>query len=148
MITFVGWSGPFRPRSCSVITKEWYTCSYNRQGTITQARRTRCWSTSKCTYRFPIDILASQFFLQPRSLELHHILGTIPDVLSTGKPAHNWHLKVHDLSDIQKPPKINPLPSFVESKIHTPYVRYYLSCSLVLTDQVTDQHYLVRATTP
>jgi FAD binding domain len=59
-------------------------------------------------------------YLQPRSLELHHILGTISDVLGTGKPTP--HFRVHDPLDNQKPPKIAPLSPFVEPQIHTPYV--------------------------
>ena len=58
--------------------------------------------------------------LQPRSLELHHMLGTISDDLSIGKPFPPF--KIHDLLDNQ-PPKITPLMPFVEPQIHTPYVR-------------------------
>jgi hypothetical protein len=59
--------------------------------------------------------------LQPRSLELHHILGIVSDVLSSGKPPP--HLRVHDPLDNQKPPKITPFIDFIEPRSHTPYVR-------------------------
>ena len=72
------------------------------------------------THRFPIDI-SPHISLQARSLELHHILGSISDVLKIGKPAP--HFRAHDPLDNQKPPKIFPLMEFVEPQSHTPYVR-------------------------
>ena len=55
--------------------------------------------------------------LQPRSLEVHHILGTVSDVLDMAKPLPS--VRAHDS---QKQPKIVSLP-FVEPRFHTPYVR-------------------------
>ena len=45
--SFVGWRRSFRPHSCSVTTREWYTRSFNRQAIIAEARRTRCWNPSR-----------------------------------------------------------------------------------------------------
>ena len=120
MPIFLGWRGSFRPRSCSVTPKEWYTHSYNRQGTWAYARRPWRRDAGKDTHRFPIDI-SPIVPLQPRSVELHHILGTVSDILEIGKPTP--YFRVQDPLDNQKPPKIFPLMQVVEPQTHTPYVR-------------------------
>ena len=59
--------------------------------------------------------------LNPRSQELHHILGTISDVVDISKPVPC--VRAHDLLDNQKSPQITRLFPFVEPQFHTPYVR-------------------------
>jgi len=56
--------------------------------------------------------------VQPRSLELHHLLGTISHVLGSGKLSSC--IRAHDLLDTQKPPVITTVP-FIEPQFHTPY---------------------------
>ncbi|KAF8806911.1 hypothetical protein BYT27DRAFT_7161509 [Phlegmacium glaucopus] len=61
--------------------------------------------------------------VSPRSLELHHILGTISDVISTGKPLP--HFRAHNPVDNQ-PPKITEMMPFVEPTVHTPYSNHVM----------------------
>ncbi|CAA7265200.1 unnamed protein product [Cyclocybe aegerita] len=97
-ILVVCWFRTVWSRHCALLAQEWHSCSYNREGRLGERGAG----------------------VSPRSLELHEILGTFPDVISAGKPL--LLTKEYDPADGTKVVKTFLMVSTLEPTPQIPYI--------------------------